>query len=286
MNSKSSMRNTKLPLLKALSVGAALLAVSVSSTYATLTVDLRASAVDVALGSSSNGGKTLTLSPGATGNITLQVWAQIQNVGQVGEFGIQSLIGSVKSTTASGAVTGAVSTMTIGSPFNISSRNGVAGELTVPVDTIGDLGSNATAANINTVLFRKDPTTGGVQVGTVFYSTATASAGATFNPITNGFEFLMGTATLSIANFTAGTAATVSWVIAPYTSAANKGTIAAWVQGDGVQRNGNVDFAQMIASAPISIVAGAIPEPSAFGMLAIGALGLVGFRRMGLRRTA
>lgn len=30
----------------------------------------------------------------------------------------------------------------------------------------------------------------------------------------------------------------------------------------------------------------AVPEPSAFGMLAIGALGLVGFRRMGLRRNA
>lgn len=33
------------------------------------------------------------------------------------------------------------------------------------------------------------------------------------------------------------------------------------------------------------IVITAVPEPSAFGMLALGALGIVGFRRMGLRRT-
>ena len=29
-----------------------------------------------------------------------------------------------------------------------------------------------------------------------------------------------------------------------------------------------------------------VPEPSAFGMVMLGALGLVGFRRLGLRRTA
>lgn len=37
-------------------------------------------------------------------------------------------------------------------------------------------------------------------------------------------------------------------------------------------------------SAGVTVIA--VPEPSAFGMLALGALGLVGFRRLGLRRTA
>ncbi len=46
------------------------------------------------------------------------------------------------------------------------------------------------------------------------------------------------------------------------------------------------------SSAPIPIsgadvlVQLSVPEPSAFGMLALGALGLVGFRRMGLRRAS
>jgi len=30
----------------------------------------------------------------------------------------------------------------------------------------------------------------------------------------------------------------------------------------------------------------AVPEPAAFGMVLVGALGLVGFRRLGFRRTA
>ena len=41
-----------------------------------------------------------------------------------------------------------------------------------------------------------------------------------------------------------------------------------------------------VVSAPVNIVAFAVPEPSAFGMVLVGALGLVGFRRLGFRRTA
>jgi hypothetical protein len=40
----------------------------------------------------------------------------------------------------------------------------------------------------------------------------------------------------------------------------------------------------MFVGAPIVITA--VPEPSAFGMVLMGALGLVGFRRLGFRRSA
>ena len=55
---------------------------------------------------------------------------------------------------------------------------------------------------------------------------------------------------------------------------------------DGVTKSFNGNDVANIAYLPSVIITAAVPEPSAFGMLAIGALGLVGFRRMGLRRTA
>lgn len=53
---------------------------------------------------------------------------------------------------------------------------------------------------------------------------------------------------------------------------------------DGVAKTFNGTDANIGYGTAITIAA--VPEPSAFGMLALGALGLVGFRRMGLRRTA
>ena len=52
---------------------------------------------------------------------------------------------------------------------------------------------------------------------------------------------------------------------------------------DGVSKSFNGNDANIAYAS--GIVVTAVPEPSAFGMLALGALGLVGFRRMGLRRT-
>ena len=50
--------------------------------------------------------------------------------------------------------------------------------------------------------------------------------------------------------------------------------------------SGSLSTQGIVNATGVSINAITIPEPSAFGMLAIGALGLVGFRRMSLRRTA
>ena len=76
----------------------------------------------------------------------------------------------------------------------------------------------------------------------------------------------------------------MNWVIPAFTTALNRQQIAQWTDGDNVVNNGSNQFAELFVGAPIVITA--VPEPSAFGMVLIGALGLVGFRRLGFRRSA
>lgn len=285
MNSKTSLI-TKSPALKTFAMGVCALAASIATVSANLTVDLRASAIDPTLGILSNGGKSVGII-GTSGNITLDVWAQVTSTTPIAgaPFGLASLLGSIKS--SSTAVTGTLSTATIGGPWNVSNQIGNPVELSTTPDGIRDLGSNNTVVDVNFIKFRKDPTSGGTQVnGATFEATNQNSAGATFQAITNGFEFFMGTVTFNISNFTSGTgSASLNWVIPAFSTAANKGQIATWTQADNLNDTGASAFASMFVGSPVSLAA-AVPEPSAFGMLALGAFGLVGFRRMGLRRTA
>ena len=75
----------------------------------------------------------------------------------------------------------------------------------------------------------------------------------------------------------------MNWVIPAFSAPLNRQQIAQWTDGDNVVNNGSTQFAEMFVGAPIVITA--VPEPSAFGMVLIGALGLVGFRRLGFRRA-
>ena len=141
--------------------------------------------------------------------------------------------------------------------------------------------TSGTAPSLNHIKPRKDPTSGGTQVGAVFFASNKDAGLSTFNPITNGFEFLMGTITLSLTNITPTGTASLNWVIPPFTTAANRGQIAQWTDGNDAVSSGSGQFAGMSVGAPILI---SVPEPSAFGMVLLGGMGLIGFRRLGLRR--
>ena len=117
----------------------------------------------------------------------------------------------------------------------------------------------------------------------VVFATGGSPNGATNNAITNGHEFLMGTITLSITSFTPTSVLNTNWVIPGFTTPLNRAQIAQWTDGDNLVNAGGTNFAEMFVGAPIVITA--VPEPSAFGMVLIGALGLVGFRRLGFRRS-
>ena len=126
------------------------------------------------------------------------------------------------------------------------------------------------------------------------FATNNQPAGATFHPVTNvrgivgndGYEFLMGFTTLTISDIAGPSAvATLNWKIPIPSngSAANKGALAIWTDGDGINNTGNPQYAELFVGAPVSLVV--IPEPSAFGMVLLGAMGLVGFRRLGVRHS-
>lgn len=275
---------TKNSILKTAVLSVSALSLVASTASAAITFDLRASAVDNG-GSFGGGGKTVGLNPAGTSIINLEVWAQMTSVApSANPYGVQVILGSIKSTTTTGPATGALAVSVPSAPFNNQNTVGVAAELSSPADTVGDLGSNATTVNTSFIKFRKDPLSGGQQVGSVFFATGASPAGAINNAITNGHEFLMGTVQLTINSFSPASVLNMNWVIPAFTTAANRGQIAQWTDGDNAVNSGSTQFAEMFVGAPIVITA--VPEPSAFGMLLMGALGLVGFRRLGFRRSA
>lgn len=271
-------------------LSACILGVVASTASAAITVDLRAGSSTV--GTIVNGGKQVNVAEGGTGTITLEIWAQITNASPTGPtFGVNQILGSVVSNTVSqGGVTGSLSTATRLSPYNDPSSNaGTAGEYSashgLPADTIGDVGAAQGATSATTqVIFSKtgSDSSRGTNITGTYVISNTDPAGATFQSITNGYEFKMGTVTLSISNFGATTQFTENWYFpTAFNTATKRNALAIWTQGDGVLHQGNEGG--LLVGAPVLIM---VPEPSAFGMIALGAFSLVGFRRFGFRRTA
>ena len=256
---------------------------------AALTYDIRATAGTngASLG---GGGKTVGVQSSGS-DITLQIWAQVTNAAPVGgaPFGIQAIMGSIVSASVNaGDATGSLGAVALQAPFTVGSQSGGSAQLSTVSDGILDRGdvANLTAPTLNHVLLAKDGGSGGTQVaGSLFFATDLAPNGATVNTIANGFEFLMGTATLSLSSFslTPGAQVSMNWVIpASFSTNSKRNQRAAWTQGDNLVTQGS-SSALMFVAAPVVITA--VPEPSAFGMVLIGALGLVGFRRLGFRRA-
>jgi hypothetical protein len=111
------------------------------------------------------------------------------------------------------------------------------------------------------------------------------------SPITTGFglsgtgqEFLLGTIKLtivSVADTGVVSPLTVNFVKPTQNNIGGITNAATW-QEDGVGKTA----ATGTVLSNIAVNISAVPEPSAFGMVMLGAIGLVGFRRFGLRRTA
>ena len=276
-------------IVKTLSISIASLILAVSTGSATLTVDLRASASTG--GASFVNGKTITTT-GEAGTISLQVWAQVKQLAPTNSiYGMQVLLGSIKSTTTGGnpTATGSLTTSSPVAPFNTGNAIGALAELTS--DTITDLGSNATSPNTSFTKFRFDPTgaaggTTGIGGSGIYFASNTTPAGATVNPITNGFEFLMGTVTLNLASFAPNSVVNMNWVVPTFSTPANKGQIAQWTEATNTVLTPAVAGSVINTGSPVAISFLAVPEPTSFAMLMIGSLGLVGFRRPSFRRSA
>lgn len=173
----------------------------------------------------------------------------------------------------------------------IATGNGVAGNMSAPV-----LSSNFTAGSVGTVQdlnsdgfadIGSTAATTSSTVGNMFPRFTTNGAfDLTGTPINAGLgkEFNLFHFTYTVVNAAAGTASIqftqqLTTVINSATFQVDGVTVTSKNIGLPVGTNATTNGAPVI----LSVV---VPEPSAFGMLALGALGLVGFRRIGLRRTA
>lgn len=268
------IRELTSPMTKGLKLGICALAVALESASANITFDLRATGPQAF-----NDGKCV-FPTGSVFSVRLELWAQVTNAAPVNNiFGVQTVLGTIVSSNAPGA-TGSVGLMVFPFVFNSVAVAGSQNEISVPPDTILDLGTSSTASTTGKPKARKDPTTGGEALPsdpTLFYATNNQPAGATVHVITNGYEFLMGETTLVItgSSFTSF-GALLNWKIPGFTTAALKGQIARWTDGDGQNNDGSAQFAEMSVGEPVNIIC--VPEPTVFDILLFGWLCLVSRR--------
>ena len=234
-----------------------MLGLSLSAASASIVFDIRASSFDSIGATIDSTGKVVTLDGVHTGNITLQIWAQVANANfPNGVFGVQTIMGSIKSSVGSAGalLTGTMAPAVFAPAFDSGATAGTLVELTVPPDGSIDLGSNSTSSILGFIKPRHDPA-GGDSI----YVTNTQPFGTTVNPIANGYEFLMGTATFSIQSFANPTGSfSLSWAMPAFTTPLVRTQIAGWTAGDGIARNGNTSFGEMSVGSAVNFALGAL----------------------------
>jgi len=267
------LRNLRSRLTTGAVVGLALAAVCHKADAAvTLTFDLRAVS---ATGADLSGNKAINNA--TVGSVvTLQLYAVIANTsGSQTNDGILAVAGSFLSI---GTV--ADSTGTWSAPGGVTELNSILqgtgsqnGSLSITSDTNfggADLGITGGTADTGIPSPNRYMVANTNSLTTLLGTNSATSA---------NLEFLIATKTFTIAtavsspiqlNFSGRTTSAISKPI-KWTS-----------DGLALTKNGN-DTAH-IAYTP-DVVINVVPEPSAFGMVLIGALGLVGFRRLGFRRS-
>ena len=142
----------------------------------------------------------------------------------------------------------------------------------VDLDADGDIdiGSNSTTATTGYIFPRASAQQG-------------AGVGVDLPGATAGREFLWGTVRLNISNVTpADTQTAANFAVPSGLTGANAAARGTWNQDAGAAENGS-NSALLSVGAPVLLTV--VPEPSAFGMVLLGAMGLVGFRRLGIRRA-
>ena len=225
--------------------------------------------------------------------VTIDVWAQITTVAGTGVFGYQNSVFDVLSSNG-GSIKGNVGLFSPIAPWNSASAPGLAADL----DADGDLdnGTNSTSSSSNEPKGRSDNTAagGGDPAFANAQTTAVHVAAADFQPITigaineSGFQFKIGTITFTMTTLGL-TDPNVPIGIDPraasthITTPAIKAASASFVQG-GLTTTGSTGVFRSGGAVQLSVLP-AIPEPSAFGMVLLGAMGLVGLRRAGVKRS-
>jgi len=294
-NRKTPMTHTLITLKFALAAAvAAVLASQSSYAVGTMTYDLRASA---ATGGIVNNTKSVSADVGTV--ITLDLWARVTGTDGIANETLRSGYGMLLANSVTNlpvlpsnvaidsgisgnnAIYGTGTTLkgnfaisgvakgNMVAPYNAGAtvNNGVVRDLNN--DGSLDIGGTSSAASTGFVLFDATLANGAGTEGPDFHQLSVDSR-----------EWRVASYQFTITSAPNGSGTGVNWAVPSQSSLA---AAARWSFGsDAATRTGSANAGLSIA-APVVILA--VPEPSAFGMVALGALGLVGFRRLGLRRA-
>ena len=269
----------------------AALALPVASHAVQMTYELRAVQVGVLPGDQTssgvditNGGHSVNATQ-ANSVIVLQLFAVLNNLnGNNADDGFTGGIGSFLGTgPLAGTLRGDVGPLVAG---NVTQRNNVPGANagTAQSGFMADLNGDATLDVGDITSFGSSPT-----VSPWFTAVGgTGTGGTTFGSgaSTNATEILIGETTFTLAPGAAPqTLSSINFKIREYSNGIltarkiNKYVI------DGVSQSVVYNDANLGLGAAVNI-GYLIPEPSALGMVLLGSLGLVGFRRSAFRRQS
>jgi hypothetical protein len=254
---------------------------------AILTFDLRVASITPGMGLVSG---PKNVNPGAIGaDITVELWAVVTgaDANNTNET-LTSVLGSITSGPGPNANPGNLDSGVAGNSALGLLPNEIRGNLTnvvlarwratgttsdglnIDLDGDGDLdaGNNNLAGTTSFIVANG----GGQQTG--------GTDGVDFNQLANGREWKITIATFHVQDILTPSAQVgLNWVAPRFTSALNENARGSFLT-DGVTRTGA--DAQIAVGAPVLVQ---VPEPTAFGMVLLGAMGLIGFRRLGVRKS-
>ena len=246
-------------LQKTLILGALASSLLVPCASATLTFDLRATLLN---GAPVLDPKSVTvLLPGDL--VTLALFADVTGTNAAAAEGFQTMLTAGVLSSSAGGVFGNMESSALSGNFGATGASpGTLQDLNG--DGRIDLGSNNTAF---------------VQGQHLTANAASMQVGS----LTGTSEFQLFTVVFHVTSIpNPGTPSTLSFRMINVTGLGNE---LVW-QEDGATKTTKDPITGFSTAGYSVTINSAVPEPSAFGMLALGALGLVSFRRMGLRRAA
>ena len=253
------MKSTK-SLHKHLLLGGIASLLFAATASATLTFDLRATQLN---GVPVADGKNVIITQ-ANDVITFALFADVTGTNALATEGFQTMLTGGVVSTANGGIRGTMEGPALSG--NFGATGSAAGTLQdLNADGFTDLGSN------NAAFVQGQHVTANAAAMEIGLPTGTS-------------EFQLFTFQFRVVSIpTPGSSINVSFRMINVTGLGNE---LVWRE-DGVTKSTKDPITGFsTAGYTVNATALSVPEPSAFGMLALGALGLVGFRRMGLRRTA